>query len=82
MFYETTKGPFEQKTSFVYSLATGASEENCTKQSLNRAKQVLRKLNKLYPSVITKYGVNMQSILKIILAPENISKFLYWSQTD
>ena len=82
MFYETTKGPFEPTKSFVYNLATGASEENCTKQTLNKAKQLLRKLNKLYPSVITKHGINMQSILKIILDPKNTPQFLYWSHSD
>lgn len=82
MFYETTKGPFEPTTSFVYNLSTGASGENCTKQSLNKAKHVLRKLNKLYPSVITKYGINIHTILKIILDPKNTPQFLYWSQSD
>ena len=82
MLYKTTKGPFETKKSFLYSLSTGSLGGYPGDQSLREAKKLLCKLDNLDMPIITKYGINMLSILKVILSPQNTSQFIYWSQSD
>jgi len=82
VLYVTTRGPFEPETSFLLGLATGSKGGYPTKYELEQAKIFLDKLKNFSFPVVTKKGVNMLSILKIVLSSQNTNQFNYWSQTD
>ena len=82
VLYVTTSGPYEPEKSFLVSLADSLKVEYHSEYESEQAKKLLNKLKKCSFSVVTKKGVNMLSILKIVLSSQNTNQFNYWSQTD
>lgn len=81
VLYVTTSGTFEPEKSFLVSL-TSSEVGFTSKYKLEQAKKLLNKLKKYSFSIVTKKGVNMLSILKIVLSSQNTNQFNYWSQSD